>query len=1069
MKKFNLIFWFCFLLGSLLKAQSNIYSFENGLKPDEFSCQLGSLEVSGQQYKLGGNALCWSWKPSDVLSVVRPLNLVDASKLSGGGLTTWIYNDTPNDGKLVFKFKDALGLVKCQSEFKLDYKGWRCFWIGFYQDLKHDKSELTQIDVFAPSVGSGKIYFDYFEVTSSIPWERMSDLQYSVNQLNSNLDDFLLSRLTADPLGLNGVSQDEINGIDAVTARLDNWYLGEGLFPSAPEYRSRLNAVSRWIERGVAAYPNLGLTRSDDGTVRGAGLFPQFTTALIENTPTLRFRDVSEKYLIQLALDYRLNNQAESLKNLVMMQDWYHNQGWADGSALGTLYMEKLRSSGYFHSLFISRKGLSSQQLYRELKTLRWFSLFGDCMMNFDTPGDNADNVRTLALAKLFYALMQPDPGKQAALLYEVKNYYENAFSMANGYLDVFKPDFSGYHHRGTYYSGYFPDALYVGSFVYYLLHDTPYALSDEVFHVLKQCLLTFRFIAANYSVPNAASGRFPDQESVLEDILPAYAYLGLSKSVPDQELVSAFKRLWRPSEDPLKSLIAKSTTDIAFKTTLGEVELMLKANNVDVQAEEQPVGSSFLPFSGLFITRQAGWHISVKGFSKYVWDYESSGTENVFGRYLSYGQVEYRSLNDSRKSFVFGNPAFDWNRIPGTTTKHVSNNALDFNNGGAGRHRNFSDQSFLGGTVLSAKSAMVSMVLHDITFDNTIYSRKSMFAFDNCLLCLGSGISNSRGTNNQTETTLFQNEMIEGDMVKVDGQTVSNSKTGFIKPLILDNFGNCFVVHNGTVDVVKNGSLMTAYINHGKAPVDASYAYSYLIQPDEQTLLKYSGSTTNPLFVLKQDKQAHVVFNKETQTLGAALFEAGEYSGAGLILRVNSPSVVMYQLNNDHQIQLVFSDPDMRRPSAANIDKLTLAQVKAIGQEFNYEIEIDGGWQLEGGDDGVSVMVTDQGTTLVKGIVKDGKSYRADLKRVSTSLPNQPQNEMGFKCTKINPHQYKIISSSSQPFNLSVLSLSGLPMMQVEGATDSCVVDFQSFVKGVYLIKACGGLEGKCFKVDVY
>lgn len=62
---------------------------------------------------------------------------------------------------------------------------------------------------------------------------------------------------------------------------------------------------------------------------------------------------------------------------------------------------------------------------------------------------------------------------------------------------------------------------------------------------------------------------------------------------------------------------------------------------------------------------------------------------------------------------------------------------------------------------------------------------------------------------------------------------------------------------------------------------------------------------TTNPLFILKQDKQAHVVFNKETQTLGAALFEAGEYSGAGLILRVNSPSVVMYQLNNDHQIQL--------------------------------------------------------------------------------------------------------------------------------------------------------------------
>lgn len=92
-----------------------------------------------------------------------------------------------------------------------------------------------------------------------------------------------------------------------------------------------------------------------------------------------------------------------------------------------------------------------------------------------------------------------------------------------------------------------------------------------------------------------------------MEDILPAYAYLGLSKSVPDQELVSAFKRLWRPSEDPLKSLIAKSTTDIAFKTTLGEVELMLKANNVDVQVEEQPVGSSFLTIFRL-VHYASGW-----------------------------------------------------------------------------------------------------------------------------------------------------------------------------------------------------------------------------------------------------------------------------------------------------------------------------------------------------------------------------------------------------------------------------------------------------------------------------
>ncbi|MBP8789905.1 MAG: hypothetical protein KBH01_00575 [Breznakibacter sp.] len=1069
MKKICLILLLCLIFLGFSRAQSNIYSFENGSIPGGFLCNLGQLEVNSQQFKLGGKSLCWSWIGGDVLKVVNPLNLANASLLSGGGVTTWIYNDTPSDGKLVFEFKNALGVVKCESVFKLNYKGWRCFWIGFYQDLNHDRSELTQIDVVAPAGGNGKIYLDCFEVTSSVPWERMSDFQYSVNQGNISLDDFLQSRLTPDPLALTQVSPDEVDGIDVVTTRLDNWYQGEGLFPSSPEYQSRLNAVNRWVSRGVAAYPDLGLTHSADGTVQGEGLFPQFTPALIDNTPTLRFRDVSEKYLIQLALDYRLNNRTESLNNLIMIQDWYHNQGWADGSALGTLYMEKLRSSGYFHSLFIARNGFSSQQLSRELKTLRWFSLFGDCMMDFENPGDNADNVRTLAMAKLFYALMQQEPGKQAASLYEVKKYFENAFSVTNGYLDVFKPDFSGYHHRGTYFSAYFPDALYAGTFIYYLLHGTPYALSDEVFHVLKQSLLTFRFTAANYSVPNGASGRFPNQESVLEDILPAYAYLALSLPEPDKELVAAFKRLWRPLEDPLKSLIAKSSADIAFKTTLGEVELMLRANNVADAAEQPLRGSLFLPFSGLFITRQADWHLSVKGFSKYIWDYESSGTENVFGRYLSYGQVEFRSLNDSRRSLVFGNPAYDWNRIPGTTTKHVSNNALDFNNGGAGRHRNFSDQPFLGGVVLSDQASMVSMILHDNTFDNTLYSRKSVFAFDNCLLCLGSGISNSRGTNNQTETTLFQNELVDGDEVMVNDQVVSVSQTGFQKPLIRDNFGNFFLVQNGTVDLVKSGSLMTAYINHGKAPVDASYAYCHLIKPDANMLEQYRGLSSNPLQIVRQDKQAHVVLNKATQTLGAALFEAGEHTNAGLILRVNSPSVVMYQLIGDNQLHMVLSDPDMRRPSAANIDKLTPSQVKAIGQEFNYEMEVAGSWQGVGGDDGVSVVVTERGTTLIKVVVKDGKSYRVGLEKLATSLPTPPQNVAGFRCLKVNSNQYRISSSSERPFNLSVLSVSGSSLTHADGVVDNRVVDLESFVKGVYLIKVFGGSEAKCFKVDVY
>lgn len=46
------------------------------------------------------------------------------------------------------------------------------------------------------------------------------------------------------------------------------------------------------------------------------------------------------------------------------------------------------------------------------------------------------------------------------------------------------------------------PHALYAGALIAYLLHDTPYALSETTLHNLKQGLLTFRFFCAGLEVP---------------------------------------------------------------------------------------------------------------------------------------------------------------------------------------------------------------------------------------------------------------------------------------------------------------------------------------------------------------------------------------------------------------------------------------------------------------------------------------------------------------------------------------------------------------------------------------
>lgn len=71
-----------------------------------------------------------------------------------------------------------------------------------------------------------------------------------------------------------------------------------------------------------------------------------------------------------------------------------------------------------------------------------------------------------------------------------------------------------------------------------------------------------------------------------------------------------------------------------------------------DAVAEANPVGTVYMPYSGLLIARQNNWLVSIKGFSQYIWDFEGSTSENLYGRYLSYDHVEYSDLVNHYRSF---------------------------------------------------------------------------------------------------------------------------------------------------------------------------------------------------------------------------------------------------------------------------------------------------------------------------------------------------------------------------------------------------------------------------------
>ena len=202
-----------------------------------------------------------------------------------------------------------------------------------------------------------------------------------------------------------------------------------------------------------------------------------------------------------------------------------------------------------------------------------------------------------------------------------------------------------------------------------YLLHDTPYALSAETLHNLKRGLLTYRFFCAGLCVPAGTAGRFPLGQEVLQELLPAFSYAAYAFPEPDADLLAAVKRLLRDYPAQVGKVLDQVDSDLSYTATVGEAELLERAWQSPVKAEEAPCGALFMPYSGLLVVRNSDIHFNVKGFGKYIWDFESSDTENLAGRYLSNGQVEYFDLRNGVKSFNPQSEDFDWSLIPGTTS----------------------------------------------------------------------------------------------------------------------------------------------------------------------------------------------------------------------------------------------------------------------------------------------------------------------------------------------------------------------------------------------------------------
>ena len=295
-------------------------------------------------------------------------------------------------------------------------------------------------------------------------------------------------------------------------------------------------------------------------------------------------------------------NQAR-LQRIFNVLDYLEDQGWADGSALGSLYMEMLRSSaGFMHSLFLLKDILGENAAYKTrlenlINTAKWYHDFGEVYQSlFEYKGTTADFMITRILSRLIIVMAMPtDTGdEQKAKIRDMealKRWMENALAINKALGGVIKPDYTGFHHTTFYASAYIPDALHTAAQVQYLLEGTNFELSDQAKRNLREGLKTLRNTAVKYSTPSSLGGRFPDySKAVLASDLPAYAYISVSypgslpttpvKGIHISDLNSnadIFERLYQPSIAVVAKNLASGwiRAGKSYFNTLGSLQLM--------------------------------------------------------------------------------------------------------------------------------------------------------------------------------------------------------------------------------------------------------------------------------------------------------------------------------------------------------------------------------------------------------------------------------------------------------------------------------------------------------------
>ncbi|KAL9953039.1 hypothetical protein ACROYT_G040390 [Oculina patagonica] len=416
--------------------------------------------------------------------------------------------------------------------------------------------------------------------------------------------------------------------------------------------------------------------------------------------------------------------------------------------------------------------------------------------------------------------------------------------------------------------------------------------------------------------------------------------------------------------------------------------EIQTKANTMSIQAESSPRGFWSKNYAAFVIQRRENWAVTVKGFNKFVWDFEASGNQNVFGLYQSHGALLVANSEEALLTHDIDN-GWDWTRHPGTTTIKMNLEQLISDN-----RRYYQPERLAGGLTLVGggdySAGIFGMEFSQPTYqfptgsfqlDISFTFKKSVFFADYVIICLGTGItSTSSSTTNITQTALFQNKLLDATspssiLMNTTSHSLNDDLTNEPSSFGGENFaatlrdvnGNGYYVPNATNQGLnlkislqtsrdsrgrtreRTARYATAWLNHGVNPTNKDYEYTIVVGKTPgivRTLATRQATTDNKVYeVLHKDNMAHVVKINDCprpgQTqYGYVIFDKSVRT-PGPVRRVDKvPCIVMVEEVDSNNLYIAVSSPGLNFNITRELQ--TGPQVNAQERFYSISMPVD-------------------------------------------------------------------------------------------------------------------------------